>query len=365
MTLPREFLIEERLEKFRNVTSCNLGESGLQNFTFGEVISLCNIQIDELYSLSLKDSPNNGSLALRTEISSLYNSIDPNSILITTGTSEALYLFFKTILNKKTRVGYFSPAFQALYEIPLLCGASLSPVDILTGKNFETLFKNSDLVILNHPHNPTGISFSPEDWKEIDYWNQKYNRTLLFDEHYQFLNYKDLPFQSGMDREGQIYATGSITKSFGVTGLRIGWIIGDPILLKKIRSYKDYITHTVNPISEFLALHILKKKDQILPAIISRVKDNIKTFDLAFKELKSLEDYIEPLGGLVCFPKLKKGATSELYADELKKNCDIFVLPGINFEREGYIRVGFGESNENFKNGLYRWIEWEKKNERK
>jgi aspartate/methionine/tyrosine aminotransferase len=121
----------------------------------------------------------------------------------------------------------------------------------------------------------------------------------------------------------------------------------------------------VNPISEFLALHILKKKDQILPAIISRVKDNIKTFDLAFKELKSLEDYIEPLGGLVCFPKLKKGITSELYADELKKNCDIFVLPGINFEREGYIRVGFGESNEKFKNGLARWIEWEKKNERK
>jgi CIC family chloride channel protein len=53
----REFLIEDRLEKFRNVTSCNLGESGLQNFTLGEVISLCNIQTDELYSLSLKDSP--------------------------------------------------------------------------------------------------------------------------------------------------------------------------------------------------------------------------------------------------------------------------------------------------------------------
>ncbi len=363
--LPREFFIEDRLEKFRNITTCNLGESGLRNFNLRDVLSLANVPLTEFLSLSLSDSPNRGLPELRKEISLLYKSVDPDSILVTTGTSEALYLFFKTILKPGMKVGYFSPAFQALYEVPLLCGAELNPISILKEKKFKDLFTNSDLVILNHPHNPTGTSFDADDWAEINYWNQIYNRILLFDEHYRFLDFKRNFSPSGMDGAGNRFATGSITKSFGVTGLRIGWIIGEKTVIHKMRSYKDYITHTVNPLSEYLALNLLQNRSRILPSILDQVKTNVHLFYSVLSELSSLDSCHPIQGGLVCFPRLKKGLLSEMYADGLQENCDIFVLPGINFECEGYIRVGFGESNERFQKGIERWLDWEKKNAKK
>lgn len=288
-----------------------------------------------------------------------------DKILITTGTSEALYLFFRVVLKKGMRVGFFSPAFQALYEIPKICGGNLYPVDILRGKNFEELFQNSDLVILNQPHNPTGISFTEEDWDEIQKLNSRYDRILLFDEHYRFLDFTKGLGISGFDRvKGRVFATGSITKSFGVTGLRVGWILGDSKTLSDLRSYKDYLTHTVNPMSEFLSRHLLKNRDSILPKIRNRVLQNISLFREVFSEIRSLSGSGFPEGGLVSFPGLKKGFDSEVYADRLLENSGVFVLPGKNFEKEGYIRVGFGEKNDRFFEGIQRWVDWESKNDR-
>ena len=357
--LPREFFIEDRLEKYRKISTCNLGESGFKNFKLGEIFNFIELEMDELKQISLEDSSNRGMEDLRREISSLYGNIDLDEILVTTGTSEALYLFFRSIVKKGDKVGYFSPAFQALYEIPLLCGGILNPVNIFKGKNFEKLFKESDLVILNHPHNPTGITFDDKDWDQINFYAKKYEKVILFDEHYRFLDN-----ENGIGRTGyhgkNTFATGSITKSFGTTGLRIGWIVGNKEIISKMRSFKDYVTHTVNPISEFLSLKLLKNKTRILPFIISILKENQRYFLENLKSISSIDSMIPPSGGLVAFPKLKDGISSEEYSDNLYGNCDVFVLPGTNFEMEGYIRVGFGETKERFKNGIIRWLEWEK-----
>ncbi len=355
----REFFIENRLEKYRKLTSCNLGESGFKNFKLGDILNIIGLEAEDLKMISLEDSPNSGSEELRQEISTLYSNTDAESILITTGTSEALYIFFRSIIKKGDRVSFFFPAFQALYEIPQLCGAVLNPVNILDGKNFQKIFEESDLVILNHPHNPTGISFDQKDWEEISYFSKKYNPVILFDEHYRFLDNKNEIGKSGY-LNNNTFATGSITKCFGTTGLRIGWIVGEKEMLSKMRSFKNYLTHTVNPISEFLTLKLLQKRDKILPSIKAVISENQSYFMENSNRISSIESIVLPAGGLVTFPKLIKGLSSEEYSDKLINECDIFVLPGTNFELEGHIRIGFGETNERFKNGIDRWIKWEK-----
>jgi len=244
--IPRDFFIEERLEKYRLNVSCNLGESGLRNFTLGEVLEKLNISPETLSSISLADSPNNGREDLRHEISKLYENISPEEVLITTGTSEALYILFHLLLNKGDHVSLFTPAFQALYEIPLMLGARIKEVEVKTYLPFQDLFeKDVKLAIINHPHNPSGIGFNETEIQELKNSILKFTGYILFDEHYRFLDYqKDLSF-SGAGINEKILATGSITKCFGVTGLRIGWLIGDKEILKKARSFKDYLTHTV------------------------------------------------------------------------------------------------------------------------
>ena len=362
MKLPREFFIEDRLEKHRLNAESNLGESGMRNFTVSEVLEMTETDKKDLLGISLADSPNSGREDLRKKISQLYTDIGPENILVTTGTSEALLLIFMHIIQKGYRVSFFSPAFQALYEVPLSFGALTVPVSAFSRFSAEEIFsEKAELMILNHPHNPTGRCFSKEDIKYIQKNKKKYNGSIIFDEHYRFLDYHEEIGFSGADRNRNIFATGSVTKCFGVTGLRIGWVVGNEEIIQKMRSLKDYITHTVNPVSEFLALRILEKRQNIASFLKKRVRKNLEVFQNHFQSLFSLKSANLPEGGLVFFPELKAGLKSESYSDWLLENAGVFVLPGSSFESEGFIRIGLGETEERFEKGIKKWADAEKK----
>lgn len=361
---PSEFWIEERLEKYRKIAPCNLGESGIRNVTLGELLSNLNLSIDVLNSISLEDSPNRGDFTLRSEIAKLYPGLDADRVLVTTGTGEALYILFHILCKKGSVVSYFSPAFQALYEIPKMIGAKLEPVSLLKNleKNsildssvFELFEKGKDLVIFNHPQNPSGLSLDLNSIETIRKMAHLHKGWILFDEHYRFLDFQNDLGWTGAGLTEHTVSTGSITKCFGVMGLRIGWMTGPKELIEKARSFKDYITHTVSPISEFLTLQILQNRTHLVNPIKTSILNNIRFFESIWKQLPGLECFTRPGGGVVSFVKLKKGIFSSRYADLLLDQCGVFVLPGRDFECEGWIRIGFGETNERFQAGIERW----------
>lgn len=365
---PRPFFIEDFLEKNRFHALANLGESGLRNYSLIELLNELNVSIHELGRISLADSPNQGSLQLRKLVANLYGKdISEENILITTGTSEALFLLFHLLLKPKSTFQIFLPAFQALYEIPIQLGAVPLGMDIseqaLSMESF--INEKADLYIINHPHNPTGKGLELKDWNILEKTVPNSSSYFLFDEHYRFLNWKGDEFiKSGYNLSENCFALGSITKCFGVTGLRIGWIVGPKTWIRRIRSFKDYTTHTVNPISEFLCEKILENRERLLKKIKKRILNNIDCFQQNFNEFRSLVEFIPPSGGLVAFPKLLKGIQSQEYAIQLMEERSVFVLPGSSFEKEGFIRVGFGELTEKFQEGIFRWLEWDHQNYR-
>jgi aspartate/methionine/tyrosine aminotransferase len=359
----REFFIEDRLEKYRLEAECNLGESGIRNFSLGELLRKINLSPKDLESISLADSANQGSIGLRREIASLYgNSISEENVLVTTGTSEALFLFFQIFVKKQSRISLFTPAFQALYEVPQSLGAIIYPVDVVESQlDIDALWTHDpDLVIINHPHNPTGKSLSDSDWNRLEENIKKHKAIVLFDEHYRFLDFNNDLTPTGADLGKNCFATGSITKCFGVVGLKIGWIVGEKSFIDKARSFKDYLTHTVNPISEFLCEQILIHRKKLIDPIKKSVLSNIEYFQKHLAKIPGVLDFQAPDGGLVGFLKLEPGIMSESYCDDLYKDTSVFLLPGANFEKEGYVRIGFGESEDRFRDGINRWIRWEK-----
>lgn len=359
MPLPREFYIEDRLEEYRFDAPCNLGESGIRNFDLGELIDRVGLGVQELRGISLQDSPNRGSSDLRKAVSRLYPGAGPENVLITTGTGEALYLFFQAKVHPFDRVSLLWPAFQSLYEIPAFLGAKVKKVSALGSVAIHSLFEDVDMVVLNHPHNPTGYTLTSQDKEILETELQSFRGTCLFDEHYRFLDYTDGLGWSGFRLDGRTFATGSVTKCFGVMGLRIGWIVGPKEDLEKMRSFKDYLTHTVNPISEFLTLRLLENREELQSQILRDVKANVSDFVNLSRSLDGLENFEPPGGGLVGFVKLRDGILSENYADELYKQTGVFVLPGSNFECEGYIRIGFGERRDRFQEGMEKWKQFQ------
>lgn len=322
------------------------------------------IDLPELSSLSLADSPNRGRLDLREEIASLYDNVHPDEVLVTTGTGEALFILFHVLLKKDDLVSLFWPAFQALYEIPRMLGAKIQKVPVGSALDVRGLFANDpSLAIINHPHNPTGIGLPEGEIDELKQVAKNFRGHILFDEHYRFLDYtNDLSF-SGAKLNENTFATGSVTKCFGVMGLKTGWMIGRKHIIDRARSFKDYLSHAVSPVSEFLTLKILQNRKKLILPIKENVKTNIGYFRLKLPLLKSISGFQEMQGGVVGFPKLQDRLSSEKFCDELHSNCGVFVLPGINFEEEGYIRIGFGEDPKKFREGIDRWVNWEKSGE--
>ncbi|EMP02461.1 pyridoxal phosphate-dependent aminotransferase [Leptospira santarosai] len=364
---PGKFWIEERLERYRKISPCNLGESGIRNITLGTLFSNLNLSSDVLDSISLEDSPNRGDLALREEIARLYPGLSADRILVTTGTGEALYILFHLLCRKGSVVSYLDPAFQALYEIPRMIGAILEPVSLLEFLDqsptsflpefcvWELFARGKDLVVFNHSHNPSGLSLRSEEIEKMKEFASEHPGWILFDEHYRFLDFQNSLSWSGAGLNERTVSTGSITKCFGVMGLRIGWMTGPKDLIEKARSFKDYLTHTVSPISEFLTLQILRNRERLIAPIKTSLLENIQFFESIWRELPGLEGFTKPGGGVVSFVRLKEGIDSSRYADLLLDQCGVFVLPGHDFECEGWIRIGFGETNERFQAGTERW----------
>lgn len=354
----REFFIENWLEQNRLQTSCNLGESGFRNYFLKDLFHNLSIDLEEFFKISLADSSNLGDLRLRKKIAELYPDTSFENILVTTGTSEALFILFNLLIKKDTRVRLFFPSFQALYEIPKSLGAKLEFVSIQKELNLDKLFKDQpDLIILNHPHNPTGFHLDKDKILELETLLKNFKGKIIFDEHYRFLDFDSELGYTGYKNKTNYFATGSITKCFGVTGLRIGWLVAEKNLIQKARAFKDYLTHTVNPISEYLAFRILEKRNLLIKPIKESILSNIKYFSENYKKIPSLVDFKAPEAGLVSFIKLKNGIESKKYVENLIQNSDVFILPGSDFEMEGYIRIGFGESNQRFKDGIQRWIQ--------
>ncbi len=321
-------------------------------------MDLVSVSDSDLRKIGLNDSPNHGREDLRQEIAKLYPGVSSEEVLVCTGTSEALYILFHLLLSNESTVALYMPSFQALYEVPSMLGAKIVPVPVsskLSAEDWEHL--HADLYILNHPHNPTGLDFEAREIPKLIELLKNKNKPVLFDEHYRFLDFKHPIGWTGVSPKDRFYGTGSFTKCFGVTGLRVGWLIADIETIKRARSFKDYLTHTVSPISEFLALHLLQKKDLLIPKIKTQVEKNIAYFQSRLPELSEIISIDKIFGGLVSFLKLKEGIRSEDYADLLFQKTGVFVLPGNNFEMEGYLRIGYGESNEKFKWGIDTWIQ--------
>ncbi len=350
---------------FIKTTSCkyNFSESGVPDFSLNEFFRKIKINKSILDKVYLGNNSTWGSLQLRKTIAHIYQNIKPDNLIITNGTSEALYIFFNLFLNKKSKVLLFHPAFPPLYLVPQTLGAKVYPLDVLQFRDKTELLKQliwkikkikPDLLIINIPHNPVGFTFDEKEIIEVVKVAKKCKVNILFDEHYRFLpiNLSKKILPSGYDIASKFYnkvfAVGSVIKCAGIVGIRVGWLIADNVTLAKVRDYKDYTTHCVPFISELITKLAIKNITKITSAYIDRIKNNwllLKNSQLV-KDRKIILNY-QLEGGCVCFPKVNDLDTLKL-AKILSNKYNISIMPGEVFNKKGYLRINLAQKTKDF-----------------
>ncbi len=359
----RDFLMEDWLISNRRKVKYNLGESGVADYYLHELLRMCNLDAGDLLKIRLEDELTYGSDFLRGEIARTYRNIDPGSVLVTTGTSEGIFILFNLLLKRGDEVVTGLPGFQSLYEVPRALGCRVKYIR-LCGEN-EYLFDADDLkrlitgktklIIINNPHNPSGALLPEDTIKNIISIAKENNINIIFDEHYRFLPIDDgLRIRSACEIDDYAICTGSIVKCFGLMGLRVGWLVTNKPLLERCRSFKDYTTHTLSPLSDFLAAHALKARDTILSKNLRFIRKNhVLLTDFVARHSDTLS-FIAPKAGVVSFIKYNHAMPSDEFAGRLIKKEGVFVLPGSSFEVGSHFRLGYGIKSEDFKPALDR-----------
>jgi len=171
---------------------------------------------------------------------------------------------------------------------------------------------------------------------------------LLSDEVYKFLEYNEsdtLPSACDLYERG--ISIGVMSKSYGLAGLRIGWlVIKDKPLYKKIASFKNYTTICNSALSEFFAILALRNRNKILNRNLEIINNNLILLDDFFHKYNKIFTWIKPKAGSIAFPRFLVRNSVEDFCLDLLKEKSVLLMPSTNYDYgDRHFRIGFGRKN--------------------
>lgn len=349
----------------------DIAESGILPLTTNDLLDFDPpaeraATLDRLLALPLGYSEARGTAELRGRLAETYSRGDADHILVTTGAIEANYLLYNVLLDAGDHVIAPYPAYQQLYEVPrsIGCDVSLWHVGPDTGYRYdvdalEKMFTpRTRLIVVNTPHNPTGAMLSPGDAARVYALAESVGAMVIGDEAYRWL---DVPggdaFAGPMfDRGARGISVGTLSKPFGLPGLRIGWIAASPELVEQCWSMRDYITLSPGKLNDALACLGLKHRDAIVARNTRIIEANLAAATRWIGERPYLS-WTPPRGGLLALIKYDAAVLpidSLTLADRLATEQSVMLAPGSAFGYEHHLRLGIGQNPEIFAEGLRR-----------
>lgn len=355
----KPFKVEKWLNENEPRAKYHLGETSMAPLSLRELKEITGFEWEELCDIKLDYGEIQGLGLLREEIARLYPNTEPDEVLITNGSIEANFLAIAALSEEcKSFLAEF-PGYNQLYELPSAFGREVKLYRLRREHGFEVdpeellkLSKDAEAVILNHPHNPTGASLEE---KKMNYLIEKLigdGKRLLFDQVYLFLSRESPITPPARKFSEKVIVTGGLSKTFGLPGLRIGWVIGPKDFIERCWKIRDYLSISVSTVNQFLAFKALQHKDKILKRNRQILNENFKIISDWMKRNEELLGWVPPKEGCVCFPWLKGMEDSEKLCKSLLKESGVLLVPGNCFEMPAHIRIGFGFEGEILKKGL-------------
>ena len=318
---------------------------------------------------------NRGLLKLRKLISADFfkeTSVSYNpetEIVITCGGAEAINNAILSVVDEGDEVILFTPAFVSYENLVRLCGGIVVDIPLKKEDHFQINIENvkrsvtekTKLIIINNPCNPTGVVYSKEVLSALSQIAVENNFLVFSDEMYSKLTYEGEKFYSiasfpGM-KERSIIING-FSKTYAMTGWRLGYILADQILLSNIMKTHQYSTtcattfiqeglansmhseHTINEV-DFMISEFAKRRILLLEGL-----DRIPKFS-----------YVKPYGAFYIMVDVSKtGLTGEEFATRLIDEKYVATVPAVGLGKEciDFIRVSFAASDDSIKEGLKR-----------
>ena len=351
----------ERIQSlYENSVEVNLTESGIEPLSLKELMN--TEELEELLNLPIGYGYTQGTPLLRKRISDLYDGFDENNVLVTSGSSEAIFLSAVLTVSEGDKVVMMTPNYLSFNGIAEALGAEVDYVSLIKKEKWEwdinklaEVVKDKTKVIsICNPNNPTGSVLSIKQMKDIIGIAREVDAYILVDEVYIGAELSSNKTKSFLGMYEKTIVTSGLSKSYSHPGLRIGWIISDNIFVQEAWAVKDYTTIASSSLSQHIASKVLE------PETISRLRS--RTSELLNGNLNTFSDWILPYSNHLSFLNPEAGGFAFVEYDmdmnstdlihDLRTNEGVFIVPGDSFGMENFFRVGLGSEPEEFKKGL-------------
>lgn len=293
-------------------------------------------------------SPSEGALFLRESISHLFEKsyglkyCPKDEITVMNGATEAIYCTIKALINPGDEVVLFEPFYDSYLGSIRMAHGTPIPVTLeaphfsITNEDLEkAINKNTKLIILNNPHNPSGKVFTREELALIADIASKYDCYILSDEVYEHLVYDDqlhIPIATFNNMKKRTITISSSGKTFGVTGWKVGWAMSSPHIIKAIRNIHQFTTFCAHHPTQIAIAQAMQRFDDYRPLF---QKNYQQKRDFIYSKLQSIGfNPIHPKGSyftLVPIPKKFSDLDDFSFCEFIIENYGVALIPPSSF----------------------------------
>jgi aspartate/methionine/tyrosine aminotransferase len=358
------FRMERWQSTYEHRVRINLSESGVHPLTVGELLAMSEREVD-VDDILLSYGQSNGSDELRALIAAQYDGASDASILVTVGGAEANFTAFWHLFEREARAAVVLPTYGQVPGLLESFGSRLSEIHLDEGAGWQpdldalesALEDGASFVLITNPNNPTGAVLTPDSMLAITELTERHGAWILADEVYAGAEaVGDDPTPSFWGSHDRVLVTNSLSKAYGLPGLRLGWIVGPEPLVQELWGRTDYTTICPAAVSDRLARVALEPATRARIAERTRgiVRANLGLLQRWMAEQEGRFRYRPPDAGAICFARYDAPINSTEFAEKLRVEKDVLVVPGDHFGMDRYVRLGFGNPEDELLEGLSR-----------
>jgi aspartate/methionine/tyrosine aminotransferase len=350
----KPFRIERYYARYEFTTRYMLSSSDCESRTIESLLALEPDAHARLLGTWCGYTESPGSPELRAAIAGLYEHIDPDEVIVTSCAEEGIFLIYHALLRPGDHAVVETPCYESALELARSSGAEVSPwhrryeeawahdLDALEG----LIRAETRVLYVNQPHNPTGTLMDRGTFERVVELARAHGLVLFSDEVYRELEHDAATrLPAACDVDARAVSLGSISKSYGLPGLRLGWLVTrDASLREAIMRLKDYTTICSSAPSEVLTAVALRNRHTLLERNLGIVERNLPLLEEFFARHADTFEWVCPGAGPIGFPRVNGVEDVGRFCERLADR-GVLLLPGSVYDEPDHVRVGFGRAN--------------------
>ncbi len=357
------FVMERTQSIWEHKVEINLSESGVTPLSLGELL-----EGRDVLDTRLSYPPTRGTDELRERIADLYAGADSENVVVTTGTAEANYITILALVEPGDEAVVMMPNYMQVWGLARSLGATVKSLDLREdlawAPDLDDLRKlvsgKTKLIAVCNPNNPTGAVMSEDTMREIAKIAGGVGAWILADEVYlgaELQGEVSPTFYGWYDR---LVVNSGLSKAYGLPGLRIGWMVSDRDMAAKLWSYKDYTTISATTLSDRLAAIALEpaRRHQILERTRRILNEQLPILSAFVARHSGHLSWVPPKAGAIAFLHYDWPINSTRLFERIRDEKSVLIVPGDHFERDSYLRIGYGYDPKKLEVGLARVSEF-------